>query len=166
MHICIYNIIYAYIYIILLHLWPFEIPLRASLNQLVSIYWARLCVMMEGNKSRESRKGNNRRRGGRKEEKRELRRMNSKSEETVSWPQISVADIENTVDIVEQETSLDLENFDNGKSRMLCSFFSLSALIRVCAFYSHEISVKARHFEVAFINEKIFRDKPNVFYVN
>lgn len=78
-------------------------------------------MKMEGNKSRESRKGNNRRRGGRKEEKRELRRLkNSKSEETSPWPQFSV-DIQNAINIVEQETSLDLENFDNGKSRMLCS---------------------------------------------
>lgn len=81
---------------------------------------------MEGNKLRESRKGNSRRRGGRKEEKRELRRLkNSKSEETASWPQFSVVDIQNAISIVEQETSLDLENFDNGKSRMLYSSFFL-----------------------------------------
>jgi len=74
---------------------------------------------MESNKSRESRKGSNRKRGGRKEEKRELRK-NSKSEETPSWPQF--ADIEN-VGMTEQETSLDLENFDNGKSRFSSFFF-------------------------------------------
>ncbi|XP_071564907.1 uncharacterized protein [Temnothorax nylanderi] len=74
---------------------------------------------MESTKSREGRKGSNRRRGGRKEEKRELRRMkNAKSEEIASWPQFSVADIENAMGIVEQETSLDLENFDNGSERI------------------------------------------------
>ncbi|XP_036143412.1 RNA-binding protein 47 [Monomorium pharaonis] len=71
---------------------------------------------MEGNKSKENRKGNNRRRGGRKEEKRELRRTkNSKSEEIASpWPPfLDADDIESTVSIVEQEKSLNLENFDN-----------------------------------------------------
>jgi len=76
---------------------------------------------MESNKSRESRKGSNRKRGGRKEEKRELRRTkSSKSEEVPPWPQF--ADIEN-VGMTEQETSLDLENFDNGKSRFSSFFF-------------------------------------------
>ncbi|XP_039312291.1 uncharacterized protein LOC105203247 isoform X2 [Solenopsis invicta] len=69
---------------------------------------------MESNKSKENRKGNNRRRGGRKEEK--LRRIKHlKSEETVSlWPPLPIADVFNTA---EQETSLDLENFDKGSEK-------------------------------------------------
>lgn len=84
-------------------------------------------VKMESTKLREGRKGNNRRRGGRKEEKRELRRTkNAKNEEVTCWPRFPVAeDIENTVDILEREASLDLENSDNGKSWVLCSFLRL-----------------------------------------
>ncbi|KYM96563.1 PREDICTED: RNA-binding protein 47-like [Cyphomyrmex costatus] len=76
------------------------------------------------NKSRENRKGN-RRRGSRKEDKREFRRMKSlKNDEIPVWQQFSVTDIENTVGIVEQEISLDSENFDNesekSKSSLMC----------------------------------------------
>lgn len=92
------------------------------------ISWYRLIrpdrATMECNKSRESRKGYARRRGGRKEEKREFRRLkNSKGEEPPAWPRFSVADVEDTMSVVEQETSLALENFYGGKSEMLCSSF-------------------------------------------
>lgn len=116
-----------------------------------------MCVKMESTKLREGRKGNNRRRGGRKEEKRELRRMkNAKSEEVASWPQFPVTeDIENTVDILEPEASLDLENFDNGKSRMLCSFIRLLICWRARVFFiCTKMSVNARQFEVAFVDER------------
>ncbi|XP_011707592.1 PREDICTED: probable RNA-binding protein 46 [Wasmannia auropunctata] len=85
---------------------------------------------MESNKSKEGRKGSNRRRGGRKEEKRELRRSkSSKSEENASsWTFSSVA--ESNVDIMELETSLDMENFDDHGSEKLKSSLMCPALRR------------------------------------
>ncbi|XP_011641499.1 probable RNA-binding protein 46 isoform X1 [Pogonomyrmex barbatus] len=81
---------------------------------------------MEGNKTRDNRKGNSRRRGGRKEEKREFRKMkNTRSEEVAQWPQFPMTDVENIAGIMQQETSLNLENFENGgennsKSSLMC----------------------------------------------
>lgn len=74
---------------------------------------------MESNKSKGNRRGNNRRRGGgNKENKmREMERMmkKSRSEESILWNYPVSSDNESKTDVAEQETSLDLENFDNGK---------------------------------------------------
>ncbi|KAL6424621.1 hypothetical protein ACFW04_009959 [Cataglyphis niger] len=82
---------------------------------------------MESNKSKGGRRGNNRRRnGGNKENKREIERMKkSRSEESIQWSHYPVSDDESRVDIAEEETPLDLENFDNGgennpKSSLMC----------------------------------------------
>lgn len=83
---------------------------------------------MENNKSKENHKGNNRRRS-KKEEKREIEKMKSlKNEESILWQYYSVAGAENTTNIVQQETSSNLNVFDNGELKMHCSFFSLAAL--------------------------------------
>jgi len=75
--------------------------------------------VMESNKSKGSRRGNNRRRSGvNKENKiREAERMKkSRSEESILWSNYPVfSDSESKTDIGEQETSLDLENFNNGE---------------------------------------------------
>ncbi|XP_070149008.1 uncharacterized protein [Polyergus mexicanus] len=82
---------------------------------------------MESNKSKGGRRGNNRRKsGGNKENKREMERMKSRSEESVLWSNYPVSDDESRMDIAEEETSLDLENFRNGggennpKSSLIC----------------------------------------------
>ncbi|XP_029677092.1 uncharacterized protein LOC115243926 [Formica exsecta] len=83
---------------------------------------------MESNKSKGGRRGNNRRKsGGNKENKREIESMkNSRSEESVLWSHYPVSDDESRVDIAEEETSLELENFGNGggennpKSSLMC----------------------------------------------
>lgn len=152
------------------HVWhifvyiPLENRSRSFLKQLILIYWSELREEMESNKSKENRKGNNRRRGGRKEEK--LRRIKHlKSEETVSlWPPLPIADVFNTA---EQETSLDLENFDKGKSRMLCSSFLRSAFnCRVRGLSVRTRCLNARHFEIGFIIEKDRFLKRASFHVN
>lgn len=128
---------------------------------------------MECNKSRESRKGYARRRGGRKEEKREFRRLkNSKGEEPPAWPRFSVADVEDTMSVVEQETSLALENFYGGKSEVLCSSF-LSLPVdrrereRVRAFFVRmKYRVKARYFAIALRKKDPPSDESDAFYVN
>lgn len=69
---------------------------------------------MQNNKRRENRR-NTRKKSGQKEGKIEYAaRMNLKSEESVLW-RYSISDNEDFTSDVEQETSADLDNFDNGK---------------------------------------------------
>ncbi|EFN63516.1 Probable RNA-binding protein 46 [Camponotus floridanus] len=83
---------------------------------------------MESNKSKGSRRGNNRRRSGANKENkmRETERMKkSRSEESILWSYPVFSDNESKTDIAEQETSVDLENFDNGnennpKTSLMC----------------------------------------------
>ncbi|XP_072763527.1 uncharacterized protein [Anoplolepis gracilipes] len=81
---------------------------------------------MENNKPRGSRRGNNRRKngGGNKENKREIERMKkSRSEESVLWSHHLVPDDnESKIDITEQQTSLDLENFEEDENNPKTSF--------------------------------------------
>ncbi|XP_029168882.1 uncharacterized protein LOC114938911 [Nylanderia fulva] len=83
---------------------------------------------MENNhKSKGGRRGNNRRRGGSNKEniKREIERMKSMSEESIVWS-YPTSDNESRTDVTDQESSLDLENFDNGgnendpKASLMC----------------------------------------------
>nr|XP_012225071.1 PREDICTED: uncharacterized protein LOC105673776 isoform X2 [Linepithema humile] len=78
---------------------------------------------MESNKSKENHKASRRR--SKKEEKREAEKLNSKSEESILWPYYSVTGAENTMNIMQQETSSNLNNLDNGnennsKSSLMC----------------------------------------------
>lgn len=90
---------------------------------------------MESNKSKGSRRGNNRRRSGANKENkmRETERMKkSRSEESILWSTYPVfSDNESKTDIAEQEeTSVDLENFDNGElsSLFLSSFIARNVI--------------------------------------
>lgn len=68
---------------------------------------------MENDKSKESRKGRNRKKSVKKDEKREVDKMKyTKSKESVSYRTV---DTEDKIDIVPQQTSLVLENCENGK---------------------------------------------------
>jgi len=76
------------------------------------MYRSKLRIAMQSNKSRENRRGNNRRRG-RKEEKYAVARMKDpKSDEFCPY---AAANSEDKIGNVEQESSLDRENSDNGK---------------------------------------------------
>jgi len=84
------------------------------------MYRSKLRVAMQSNKSRENRRGNNRRRG-RKEDKYAVARMKDpKSDEFCPY----AANSEDKIGNVEQESSLDRENSDNGK--LESALFSLS----------------------------------------
>lgn len=126
-HICNITIIYVCVNLLFLGLRSFAKGHceSADIDLLIGRY------VMESNKSK-GRRGNNRRKSGyNKENKRENERMKkSRSEESIQWPPHHPSpdnDNENEIrmEIVEeQETSLDLENFDNDGGEIRLSLFS------------------------------------------
>lgn len=78
---------------------------------------------MQNNKKRENRR-NARKKSSQKENKIEYaERINLKSEESILW-HYPISDNEDCTSDIEQETSADLDNFDNGESTIRSSFVS------------------------------------------